>query len=200
MTSHDNDIITISDAALETILEVRSREPDAAELALSLSITGVRGLEFTYDLTFVPAPDAGAGDAVARYGDLPVIIPEQSIEDLRGACLDVTQTGLAIENPNSPTPKIETGAAELTGTIAERVATVLEQQINPSIVTHGGWAELAKVDGDTVFLRLGGGCQGCGMAQVTLRQGIETALRQAIPDIGTIVDVTDHSSGANPYY
>jgi len=199
MTSNEN-LITISDAALETILDVRSREPDAADLALSLSITGLNGLEFAYELTFVPASAAGDGDAVARYGNLPVIIPEQNIEELRGACLDVNQTGLAIDNPNTPSPPIETGDTELSGTISARVSAVLEQQINPSIATHGGWAELAEVDGDTVFLRLGGGCQGCGMARVTLREGIETALRRAIPDIGTVVDVTDHTSGADPYY
>ena len=193
-------LITISDAALATILDVRSREPDAEDLALSLSISGVRGVEFAYELTFVPAADAAPGDAFGHHGDLAVIVPGTSIDDLRGAVLDVNATGLAIDNPNSPSPMITTGDAELTGTLAERVGAVLEQHINPSIAMHGGWAELADVEGDTVFLRLGGGCQGCGMAQVTLRQGIEAALRQAVPDIGAIMDVTDHSSGANPYY
>jgi Fe/S biogenesis protein NfuA len=195
-----NDIITISDSALETILDVRSREPDAEDLALSLAVTGARGLEFTYELTFVAAADAGNGDAVGHHGDLTVIIPEKSISDLRGARLDVDATGLAIDNPNTPSPEIPIGDTELTGTLAERVGAVLEQHINPQIAMHGGWAELADVDGDTIYLRLGGGCQGCGMAQVTLRQGIEAALRQAVPDIGAIMDVTDHSSGANPYY
>ena len=84
--------------------------------------------------------------------------------------------------------------------MAQRVAQVLEQQINPSIASHGGFAELVAVEGDTAYLRMGGGCQGCGMAKVTLSQGIEVAIKDAVPEITRVVDVTDHSSGDNPYY
>jgi Fe/S biogenesis protein NfuA len=77
---------------------------------------------------------------------------------------------------------------------------VLRDQINPAIAMHGGWAELVEVDGTTAYLRLGGGCQGCGMAAMTLRHGIERAIRAAVPEIADIIDVTDHASGANPYY
>jgi Fe/S biogenesis protein NfuA len=193
-------IITISDEAIAAILDIRSREPDAGELALTLSVTGVQGLEYAYDLTFTPLPDAGADDVVHHHGDLPVIIPGASIEHLQGATLNVADGGLAIDNPNSPIPKIEPGSAMATGPVADRVAAVLSQQINPAIAAHGGWAELVGVEGDTVFLRLGGGCQGCGLAAVTLRQGIERAIKAAIPEVANVVDATDHASGANPYY
>jgi Fe/S biogenesis protein NfuA len=114
---------------------------------------------------------------------------------------DLLNPGLEIDNPNSPSPRIEPGAmAELTGPVAERVQTVLAQQINPAIASHGGYAELVAVEGGTAYLRLGGGCQGCGMAQVTLSQGIEQAIKAAVPEITTILDVTDHASGDNPYY
>ncbi len=196
----DNTTITITDDALATILEVRDREPDADELALSLSVSGIQGLEFAYELTFIPTEDAAADDVVSRHGDLPVIVPADSIDKVQGAVLTVGPSGLSIDNPNSPIPRIEVGSAEASGPIAERVATILGEQINPAIAMHGGFAELVKVEGSSVFLRLGGGCQGCGMASVTLRQGIERALRSAVPDIGEIIDVTDHASGANPYY
>jgi Fe/S biogenesis protein NfuA len=196
----DDTILTISDEALETILEIRSREPDAAELALRLAVSGVRGLEFSYELTFVPAADAADDDALSTHGDLSVLIPASSIDSVHGATLHAGPAGLAIDNPNSPIPTIEPGSEAATGTIAERVAAVLEQQINPAIAMHGGFAQLDSVRDGTVFLRLGGGCQGCGLATVTLRQGIERALRAAVPDITDIVDVTDHSAGANPYY
>lgn len=200
MSSNDP-IITISDDALETILTVRDREPDAAELALSLAVTGIQGLDFSYELTFIPTEDAGDGDALRMHGSLPVIVPAASIDKLLGATLHAGNGGgLAIDNPNSPIPRIEPGTEAASGPISERVATVLEDQINPAIAMHGGWVELVGVEGSTVLLRLGGGCQGCGMASVTLRQGIERALRAAIPDIGDIVDVTDHASGTNPYY
>ncbi|MDH3425720.1 MAG: NifU family protein, partial [Acidimicrobiia bacterium] len=106
-------------------------------------------------------------------------------------------------NPNSPSPPMAGGDIDpesLTGPVAERVKTILETQVNPAIASHGGMAELVAVEDDTVYLRLGGGCQGCGMATVTLSQGIEATLLQAVPEIKRIVDVTDHSSGQNPYY
>ena len=77
---------------------------------------------------------------------------------------------------------------------------VLDRDVNPSIASHGGHAELAGIEGATAYLRLGGGCQGCGMATVTLSQGIEVAITQAVPEIDRVVDVTDHASGTNPYF
>ena len=84
--------------------------------------------------------------------------------------------------------------------VASRIQQVLEAQINPAIASHGGFAELVAVEDGTAYLRLGGGCQGCGMATVTLSQGIEQALLGTVPEITSVVDVTDHASGENPYY
>ena len=80
-----------------------------------------------------------------------------------------------------------------------RVADLFEAEINPAVARHGGFVDLIDVQDGVVMLRMGGGCQGCGMADVTLRQGIEKALRQRVPEIAGIVDVTDHSAGTNPY-
>ena len=77
---------------------------------------------------------------------------------------------------------------------------VLEEQINPAIAAHGGRAELVAVEDGVAYLRLGGGCQGCGMAAVTLSQGIEVAILDAVPEMTQVVDVTDHASGTNPYF
>ena len=77
---------------------------------------------------------------------------------------------------------------------------VLEEQINPAIASHGGYAELVAVEDSIAYLRMGGGCQGCGMAAVTLSQGIEVAILDTVPEISEVVDVTDHASGDNPYY
>ena len=87
-----------------------------------------------------------------------------------------------------------------TPTLARRVTAVLDRDVNPSIASHGGHAELAGIEGATAYLRLGGGCQGCGMATVTLSQGIEVAITQAVSEIDRVVDVTDHASGTNPYF
>jgi Fe-S cluster biogenesis protein NfuA len=80
-----------------------------------------------------------------------------------------------------------------------RVADLFEAEINPAVARHGGFVELIDVQDAIVMLRMGGGCQGCGMADVTLRQGIEAALRQRVPEVAGVVDITDHSAGTNPY-
>lgn len=84
--------------------------------------------------------------------------------------------------------------------IRVRVEAVLRDQINPAVASHGGWIDLVGVERNQVFLRMGGGCQGCGMATATLRQGVERTLRQEVPGIGAILDTTDHAAGTNPYY
>jgi Fe-S cluster biogenesis protein NfuA len=84
--------------------------------------------------------------------------------------------------------------------ICQKVQTLLDKELNPAISGHGGFVDLVRVKGNSVYLRLGGGCQGCGMANVTLRMGIERAIRDRIPEVGEILDVSDHRSGRNPYY
>jgi Fe/S biogenesis protein NfuA len=115
---------------------------------------------------------------------------------------------MVIQNPNQPPAPAPAGASpamarppvDLTGDVAQRVLQVLEQQINPSIAAHGGRADLVAVEDDAAYLRLSGGCAGCGMATVTLSQGIEVAIRESVPEITRVIDVTDHAAGTNPYY
>lgn len=84
--------------------------------------------------------------------------------------------------------------------IREKIQQLFDQEINPAVAQHGGHVELVDVKGNKVFLQLGGGCQGCGMADVTLKQGIEKAIREVAPQVGEILDTTDHAGGRNPYY
>lgn len=196
----DEALLTLTDHAIEAILGIRASEPDADDLALAVTITGVRNLQFVYELTFVDAEEARDDDVLQRFGDLPVIVTADSVSRLDGATITVRDGGLAIDNPNSPSPPIGSGGAVADGPVADRIRSLLEERINPAIASHGGFAELVSVENDTAFLRMGGGCQGCGLAQVTLSQGIEVAIKDAVPEINHVVDVTDHSSGANPYY
>ena len=82
----------------------------------------------------------------------------------------------------------------------EKIQYLIDQQINPGVAAHAGFVELVDVRDDTVYLRLGGGCQGCGAADFTLRQGIESVIRREVPEIRQVVDITDHAAGENPYY
>ena len=84
--------------------------------------------------------------------------------------------------------------------IRKQVQELFDKDINPALSSHGGRVELVNVEGTTVNLRLGGGCQGCASANMTLRQGIERAIRQTVPEVSEVVDVTNHATGTNPYY
>lgn len=90
---------------------------------------------------------------------------------------------------------------ELEGTVEERIVQLLDQQINPGLASHGGYANLVKVIDDTkAVVTMGGGCQGCAVSAVTLREGIQKAIVTYVPEITEVVDVTDHDAGENPYY
>jgi Fe/S biogenesis protein NfuA len=109
---------------------------------------------------------------------------------------------MVMQNPNRPVPPAPFGGKtpDLSGEVAQRVLAVLDADVNPAIAAHGGQANLIAVEGDVAYVQMAGGCQGCGMAAATLSQGIEVAILDAVPEIAKVVDVTDHQSGANPYY
>jgi len=204
-------ILTVTDKAKRHVLKIREGEEEGEGLALWIEIVGARGGEYAYDLYFDVASKATEGDAVITSDDLTVVIPAASVENMSGATLDMTRDllnpGMVITNPNRPpfqgpgSPQIEAPKPEdLTGTVDERVRYVLDEFINPSIAAHGGTAELIAVEDDTAYVRLGGGCVGCGMAAVTLSQGITVAITDAVPEIMKVIDTTDHASGTNPYY
>ncbi|HAX82575.1 MAG TPA: iron-sulfur cluster assembly accessory protein [Actinobacteria bacterium] len=193
-------VLSLTPEAVTAVRDIRSQEPDAAELALAIGITGVDHMRFVYELTFIPLVDAAPDDVVQVFGDLPVVVRAGSVSRLEGSTITITEAGLTIDNPNGASPKIPSGGAPLEGPLAQRLQTLLDEQINPAIAGHGGYARLVSVEGDTAFLQLGGGCQGCGMAAVTLRQGIEVAIMESIPEIQHVIDVTDHESGQNPYF
>ncbi len=197
--------ITITDVALGKILELRELE-ELEDLHLALRISGVEASGFLYETAFLRGNDVSDTDYIEYHGDLPVAIPMTSLDNVRGSVLDLSENGsgggLVIRNPNTPeSPGLDFGEdLDLTGTPEEKVRQLLDEQINPAIAMHGGVATLVSVEGSTANLELGGGCQGCGLAAVTLRQGIERAILETVPEITEVVDVTDHDLGLNPYF
>lgn len=222
--------ITITPKARESLVALRAQDPEPDKLAVRVAVTGERDGRYLHDMSFELLADAGPGDAVFEHDDLPLIVPGDSVAKLHGATLDLAEggQGWTIENPNRPkrmlplapagghqhaghaherpaSPVAEAEVPEelretLSGGTAQKIAEVLERHINPSIAMHGGHAELVGVKDAAVYLRLSGGCQGCSMAAVTLRQGIERAITDLVPEITEIVDVTDHASGTDPYF
>ncbi|HET9203070.1 MAG TPA: NifU family protein [Acidimicrobiia bacterium] len=194
-------VLSIASDALDMILQLRDQEPGEGEFALSIEVTGFRGPQFTYELAFVALADKKDDWAEERHDGLAVIFPEVDRAKLDGAALELTEQGLSMNNPNSPAPPaMSAPAGDLTGPLVDQVEQVLVEQVNPAIAAHGGGAELVSIDGTIAYLRLFGGCQGCGLAQVTLKQGIEKILLESIPALTQVVDVTDHASGEDPYY
>lgn len=199
-------VVRVTPAALEMVREICGNEPDPDSLALFLEVNGTANGVYTYDLWFEARSAISPADAVQQEGDLPIVVLASSAEQLAGATLDVSdlggESGLVIVNPN--TPPAATAAArprgDLSSPLAQRVVEVLENEVNPQIASHGGHAELVAVEGSIAYVEMSGGCQGCGMARATLSQGIAVAIVDAVPEITEVVDVTDHLSGANPYY
>ncbi len=205
-------VVSLTPEAYRVVKEAIEQEPGPATLGLWLEVRGVQAGAFLYDLYFQAVSDADDGDVRFAQEELDVVVPAYSVDRLRGARLEWSDQdggGLVLVNPNTPTPEEaapgvppDVLSAGIAGPLARRVVAVLEQAVNPSIASHGGRADLVALDedGGTAYLRLSGGCQGCAMSQMTLRQGIETTLLEEVPELTRVLDVTDHGSGENPFY
>lgn len=196
--------LMVTDAALASVLDIRDAEDEAAELLLRVEITGTRGREYVYDLSFATAEEVVEGHLVYEVGGLGVAIAEESAEALEGAELDLPSSGgpggLVIRNPNTADPLAGLDI-DMDGELAVRVSQLLDQQVNPMLATHGGFAQLNGVDADNnVYVHMGGGCQGCAASAITLRAGIRKSIMEAFPEVTEVIDATDHASGENPYY
>lgn len=198
--------LDMTNAAYNKVTGFLHQVAEPERQAMWVEVTGTSANQWTCSISLKPLDAAAPYDAIVRHRDLAIVIPERDFDKVRGATIDWLEdpfgtSGLRVDNPNTPSPAI--GApppADLSGDVAQRVIQVLDRQVNPTIAAHGGRAELVGVEQGTAYLRLGGGCQGCGMATVTLSQGIERTILQAVPEVTSVVDVTDHQSGTNPYF
>lgn len=197
-------VMKVSSEALSTVLGIRAAEDEPASVALRVAITGTKGVEYTYDLSFEEIAELDGEHLSYTVDELTVVIPTDSVEFLRGAELDLPrsagQGGLVIRNPNRADP-LAGIQVELTGDVAEKVTQLLEQSINPSLASHGGFATLVGVDEkNNVYVTMGGGCQGCSASAATLTEGIQRSIKDQIPEVVEVIDATDHASGENPFY
>ena len=198
-------IVDITDEALAKVLEIRADEDDPASLQLRVEVTGVNGVDYTYDLAFEETTETTDADVVYEIGELRVVVPSDSADKLKGAVLDLPgnpmQGGLVLRNPNRPNPLDGVVDLDLQGELPEKVQQLLDQSVNPALAAHGGMAALVGVDDDNrVFVTMGGGCQGCSLSAATLREGITRAIMEALPEVTEVIDATDHAAGENPYY
>jgi Fe/S biogenesis protein NfuA len=199
-------IITVTDAALAKVLELRDEEADAEQLGLRLAIASGPGEDFRYDLSFDEYLKAEFTDEVRTHtaGDgraIKVIIPGGDVERLQDATLDYGDAqGLVIRNPNRPAPPSVEGLVHDDDLSAE-IDAMVANEVNPALAVHGGFVTYVGHDGQgTVYMTMGGGCHGCSMSKMTMLDGVQTMLSEAIPAVQRVRDLTDHTTGENPYF
>ena len=196
-------MLTVTETAQKKVLEILESEGRTGQgLRVTAQGGGCSGIQ--YSLNFVE--DGGSpDDVIVDVEGFKIHIDPQSARFLEGGSLDYLETlsgaGFKIDTPyTAPAVGGATPPARLEGPQAEAVQKLLDEVINPGVAAHGGYVNLVDVKDNIVFLRLGGGCQGCGMVDVTLKQGIEVMIKERLPEIASVYDVTDHAGGKNPYY
>lgn len=188
----DKPQINVSPRALTRIGEVRANNSVPAA-GIRIAITGREGGKFAYDLSLVPPGAEVADDVVIEGPDgISFHVPPTSIPNLDGITLvaDELTGAIGVENPN-PLWK---------DPLAEQVQEFIDSAINPAVATHGGHIDLLDVADGVAYVHMGGGCQGCGQASVTLTQGVRSAVVEQFAEISDVRDTTDHAKGTNPYY
>jgi Fe/S biogenesis protein NfuA len=178
--------------------EILAPDGPNAQAALRVSVKNPGASTPQYDMA-LDAEGPRPGDTVFDAGGFRVLVDAASLPSLNGASVDFEddplRPGFRVDPPLAAA-SLPADEDELT----HQVRLVIERQINPSIAAHGGHVHLLSVEDDVAYVVLGGGCQGCAMASVTLKQGVEQMIRQAVPRIQAVVDRTDHAGGSNPYY
>ncbi len=191
-------MINFTDSARRHVVSFLEQEDE--DLAVRVEVLDSSPLAPRYDLALITEEEKVDGDETFDAGDFRIVVPAGSLELLDGATVDWVESmagsGFKVDSPNLR----PIGSEAPTGDLADRVRHVIDTQVNPSIAAHGGSVSLVDVRDSVVYLKMSGGCQGCGMASVTLSQGIRRILGEAVPEITDIQDVTNHAAGTNPYY
>jgi len=186
-------MLEITDKARE-MLDKFSEQSENDLVALKVEIVGRGPKGFQYDLQLIGKEDAMEDDIESKIGDLVVFVGARSAPYLEGTILDYKETlmggGFSFENPNPL----------WIDDVSKAVAEVISNQVNPLVASHGGHVDLVGVDGGNAMISFGGGCQGCGMVDVTLKEGIEVMITEEVPEITAVIDMTDHEAGTNPFY
>ena len=194
-------IISVTAAAYEQIVQMRDAEPETDRLGLRLEIISEPGEDFRYDLSFEITTKAAFSDEVRTHDGLKVIVPAKDRELLTGATLDYTASqGLVIRNPNKPEAPTVEGLVRDDALSAE-IEALVTSEVNPALAAHGGFVTFVGHDTEgTAYLTMGGGCHGCSMSRMTMLDGVQTMLVEQIEGIERVKDLTDHTTGESPFY
>lgn len=167
-------------------------------------VFGVRALanarspfQVHHQLEFVTEENKNSTDISINLKDFDVFIGKKDKDHFEKAKLDFMDGNAGNGFRFLNIPRVP---EEYKGTLAEKVVEVIDEQINPGIAGHGGFVSLLDIKDTEIFIQMGGGCQGCGMANVTLKQVVEKKIKEVLPEITAVYDTTDHADGNNPYY
>jgi Fe/S biogenesis protein NfuA len=172
----------------------------APDLAVRVRVANPSPVQPQYEMTLIELAERTAEDESFEAEGIPVVVDSESARILEGTRVDwvdtLQESGFKFHNPNIQ----PLGSEPLTGPLVERVKRVIDERINPSVAMHGGAVSLVDIRDNIVYLKMSGGCQGCGMASVTLTQGVKQVLHDMVPEIVDVQDVTDHAAGTDPYF
>ncbi|WP_420633536.1 iron-sulfur cluster assembly accessory protein [Candidatus Palauibacter sp.] len=195
----EQEILVFTEAASERIRTFIAEDP-AEGLAVRVSIQNASPIAPEYEMALIEPFERESEDESFDAAGFEVIVDSRSAALLAGTRVDWVESlqgsGFHFRNPNIQ----PLGSGSLDGPLVDRVRRVIDEQINPGVASHGGTVHLVEIRDNVVYVTMGGGCQGCGMASVTLTQGIKQMIKDAAPEIVDVQDVTDHAAGDNPYY
>lgn len=205
MSDTQNEILMeLSQSAVDKIAELmagRGKGPMAVRVLVHLGGAGGGQSEFK----FVDLSEKTEEDTILEMGPFPMYLDTQAATALKGARVDFDEqkysAGFHIEYDNPLESYLSSRRKDWgDDPIANKVQLLVDEQINPGVAGHGGWVLLLDVKDDTAFIEMGGGCRGCAISQMTLKDGIERIITEEVPEIVRVLDTTDHSDGENPYY
>lgn len=195
-------VLIISDLAKQKIREVLQAQSGAtACIRISCRVRG------RYTMGLEPDGKVGVDDTIIPYEGFQVFVDAASYSNVTGASLDYKETaagaGFQFTAPVStapPKPQPKPAPEGPEGDIWRQIQALLDDQVNPAVASHGGNIRLMEYREGIAYIEMSGGCQGCGQAKVTVKQGVERLLQSTIPEVLEVLDVTDHAGGRNPYY
>jgi Fe/S biogenesis protein NfuA len=192
-------MITITESAQEYLAELLAKQ-DADGIGIRVFILDPGTPKAETCISFCRPGEEKEDDERKDYPAFHAWIEKRSVPFLEDAVVDYAKDSmggqLTIKAPNSRLPKIRDDSP-----IEDRINYILYNEINPSLASHGGVVTLEDlVDNSIAVLKFGGGCQGCGMVDVTLKEGVEKTLLEKVPGLVAVRDVTDHSNKDNAYF
>ncbi len=197
-------MIELTETAKDQIATALEQQEGKTILRVEAQTNGTS--EFAYGMKLIGEEEVTEEDTLVDHGTLKIAIAPSSQEYLKGATIDyedkIVKSGFKFINPNKPeVPQLGAGPrADLTGPVAEKLQRLFDTELNPAVASHGGEIHFHGIEDNKVYLSFGGGCHGCGMVDVTLKQGVEQRICELIPEVEEIIDTTDHATGENPFY